>query len=167
MGDKQDKPRRITAPVDEHGLHTVAPIGRLRAQSAHVLGSPVILMLQPDSAGFMKYSGETVYSDSTEVAVRHHGGKRLMPPKPQFATDPAPGWTATLDTATDELLIHFPDGLVFYDGTMPTNGTWVPDVRKTGAVAVITGPMPTLADVEPIIVGGRAHTVTIAITITG
>ncbi|MFC1405707.1 MULTISPECIES: hypothetical protein [Streptacidiphilus] len=164
--EKRGKPRRITAPVGEHGVHTTSPVTRLLAQSLHLLGSPAILMIQPDTVSRVSESGELIYADAIEVAVRGSGGKPLAVP-PVLGSEPAPGWTATLDLSTDELLIHFPDGLVFYDGGLPTKGPWVPDVRKAGVVSVITGPIATIDDAETVILGGRASHVTVPITITG
>lgn len=156
--------RRITGDVDQHGVHVTAPISRLKAQSAHLLGEAVILMIQPDTVALTGRQGDLLTGDTVETVVKAHGGKRLSLP-PDFAGDPAPGWVAHLDTSNDELLIHFAGEYVFYDGTMPTTVRWRKDIAAAGSVVVITGPMATLEDVEPVIVAGRAHWTRIPFTI--
>lgn len=122
-------------------------------------------MIQPDTVALSTREGALATGDTVEYSVRHHGGRPLGWPL-EFSDEAAPGWTAVLDPATDQLLIHFPGGVVFYDGTMPTVGTWLRDVRRAGlSVSVITGPMAALEDVEPILRAGRASVVRVPITI--
>jgi hypothetical protein len=156
--------RRIQGEVGDHGVHTEAPIHRLNAQSAHLLGEAVIVMIQPDTVSVTGEDGGLLAGDTVEMTVREHGGQPLTLP-PDFTGDPAPGWTAHLDPSNDELLIHLPGGLVFYDGTMPTTGQWRRDVSSASSVVVITGPMATAADMEPVLLEGRAHWTRIPLTI--
>ncbi|MEU6632929.1 hypothetical protein ABZ905_32285 [Streptomyces parvus] len=141
-----------------------APISRLRAQSAHLLGEAVIVMIQPETVAFLGEDGSLLTGDTVELAVKEHGGKVLTLP-PDFGGEPASGWTAHLNTSNDELLIRLPGGLAFYDGTMPTTGQWRKDVAAAGSVVVITGPMATGADIEPMIVQGAAHWTRIPFTV--
>jgi hypothetical protein len=141
-----------------------APISRLRAQSAHLLGEAVIVMIQPETVAYLGEVGTLMSGDTTETAVKAAGGKPLTLP-PNFAGEPAPGWTAQLNPVNNELVIRFPGGLPLYDGTMPTVERWRKDVADAGSVVVITGPMASPADMEPVLVQGRAHWTRIAITI--
>ncbi|WP_328373439.1 hypothetical protein OG800_50305 (plasmid) [Streptomyces sp. NBC_00445] len=156
--------RRIKGEVGQHGVHVNAPISRLNAQSAHLLGEAVIVMIQPDTVAVTGEDGQLMTGDTVEATVKAHGGKPLTLP-PDFRGEPTPGWVAHLDTSNDELLIHFPGGHVFYDGTMPTTEQWRKDIAAVGSVVVITGPMAAVSDIEPVLVAGRAHWTRIPITI--
>ncbi|MFI5990329.1 hypothetical protein ACIBAC_00545 [Streptomyces sp. NPDC051362] len=127
---------------------------RLRAQGAMLLGHPLIIMIQPETMAYTSESGELLAADTNEVAMRAAGGQALTLP-PDFSDEPVDGWAGTLDLATDELLLHFPSGHVFYDGTLPTTEGWVDQVRAAGSVIVVTGPMATLQDIEPLLMAGR------------
>lgn len=146
--------RRITGPAHGPGVHTTAPVTRLQAQSAVVLGHPVIVMIQPDTVTITAESGELLSADTVETSMKAAGGQTMSLP-PNFTGEPAKGWEGSLNPATDEMLLRFPSGALLYDGTMPTTPDWVAQVRVAESVVVLTGPMATLDDFEPLLMRGR------------
>ncbi|MFJ4988697.1 hypothetical protein ACIP9H_33470 [Streptomyces sp. NPDC088732] len=160
-----DNPRRINEPAAAHGVHTTPPVTGLRAQSAQLIGHEVIIAIQPDTIALVGTDGSLQTADAMETTIKANGGQPLQLPT-AFASAPAPGWTATLNTATDELLIHLPGGHALYDGTMPTTLQWRTSVKAARSVVLITGPFATLNDVEPMILAGRAHWTRIPIRLT-
>ncbi|MFI6688046.1 hypothetical protein [Streptomyces sp. NPDC050485] len=173
--------RRITGEaVTEAGHYPTPPITRLNAQALRLFGAePMIAFIQPDTVAYIAESGESLAADTIEVSMQANGARRItMPPEPP--TDITDGWMARLNVRTHELVIHFPSGLVFYDGTMPTAPGWHQDLPSSGSarsgnpmarrrqsVVIITGPMATAADMEPVMAAGRAHWLRIPITVTG
>ncbi|MBV1940803.1 hypothetical protein KUF83_30170 [Streptomyces sp. BV286] len=164
MSSDEGGGRRIEEDAVQAGVHTKAPITRLDAQSAHLLGEAVIVMIQPDTVTVTAEDGKLLAADTVEMTVKQHGGEPLSLP-PDFSGASVPGWTAHLNTENDELLIHFPGGYVFYDGTMPTTEQWRKDTAAAGSAVVITGPIATVADIESVLVSGRAHWTRIPFTI--
>lgn len=152
----QDRRRIRDGAVSTPGVHAQPPVMRLRAQCAHLLGHPVIVMIQPDTLSYISHEGKLLTADSVEESIKASGGKPLTLP-PSFDSAPVPGWRARLDVETDELIIDLPSGHIFYDGTCPTNPQWRKDVAAAGSVVLITGPIAGKDDIEPVIVGGRAH----------
>ncbi|MER5862192.1 hypothetical protein [Kitasatospora sp. NPDC002040] len=158
--------RRITEPAaPSHGVFSTPPVSRLRAQSASLLGEPVVVMIQPDTISFTSLDGKLLTADTVELSVRESGGQPLVLPQ-TFGPEVAPGWKARLTARTDELVIHYPNGLVFYDGTMPTNGPWLSKVAAAGSLVMVTGPMAGLPDMEPVILAGRAMWVRLPLTVS-
>ncbi|MFM9373218.1 hypothetical protein [Streptomyces sp. Da 82-17] len=168
--------RRITEPAETSGVSASPPITRLQAQTAHLAGVPVIVFLQPETVSYVDAaSGELRAADSVELSVTASGAQRLAPV--EFPPGVQDEWRARLDTRTDELVIHFPGGRVFYDGTAPTSDQWRTDVaargRKRGnpqkvttSVVVVTGPMASVRDIEPVILAGRAHWLRVPLAMT-
>lgn len=93
-------------------------------------------------------------------------GARTFVLPPDFTSVPAEGWQASLSPSTDGLRILFPSGIQFYEGTMPTTPDWPHDVAKSGSTVLITGPMATLSDLEPLISRGRVLWLRIPVQIT-
>jgi hypothetical protein len=104
-------------------------------------------MLQPLTMKMENADGVVEVQDAVEFLVREAGGVPLSTAT-LFAPERTAGWSAQLRLPGDMLLVSFPDGLCFYDGTMPTTSAWRRAVAATGDVAIITGPMtdPTCVD---------------------
>ncbi|MFG2408708.1 hypothetical protein ACGFR8_31075 [Streptomyces brevispora] len=136
------------------GIHTEAPVARLQAQSARIAGEPVILMIQPETVSWGNRDGSPIARDTVETAMQSHGATAFTLP-PEFEADTAAGWEAHLTPATAEMRITMPGGLALYEGTMPTTPDWPRDVAAAGSAVVITGPMSSLEDFEPLIAKGR------------
>jgi len=126
---------------------------RMDAQAGHLEPDPVIFMVQPSTLSVFGRQGELVVGDAVEKAVREAGGQQLRFPV-VFGPRRARGWKAQLRLRTDDLLIHYPDGTVFYDGTMPTTARWRSDVAATGDVVMVTGPVANVASFEPAMAQG-------------
>ncbi|MBZ6253660.1 hypothetical protein KVH27_35515 [Streptomyces olivaceus] len=152
MGNKQNGPDR---PDDSAlGVHTEAPTARLRAQSARIAGAPVIVMVQPETVSWVSADGTPRARDSVETVMQASGARTFTLP-PDFEAEAATGWQAHLSPSTSEMRISRPGGLAFYEGTMPTTPDWPRDVAAAGTAVLITGPMATLSDFEPLIAKGR------------
>ncbi|RZU28212.1 hypothetical protein EV284_6378 [Streptomyces sp. BK022] len=150
---------------DVHGVHTTAPTSRLRAQSATIGGEPVIVMVQPDTVSLVGKDGELQAADAVAFVMEHHGARPFTLP-PTFDAPPVPELAAHLNPATHALHIQLPGGRAFYDGTMPTTPDWPVAVEAAGSVVLITGPMATLDDFEPLIAAGRVLWLRVPCTIT-
>lgn len=153
MGNEQNGPDGAEH-ISALGIHTAAPVARLQAQSARIAGEPVIVMVQPETVSFANEDGTPLIRDSVETAMQSFGATTFTLP-PAFDADPAPGWEAHLVPSTDKMRISMPGGLALYEGTMPTTPDWPRDVAAAGSAVVITGPMASLADFEPLIAKGR------------
>ncbi|RZU28279.1 hypothetical protein EV284_6445 [Streptomyces sp. BK022] len=53
--------------------------------------------------------------------------------------DPAPGWSAVLDVATDELTMSNSAGEAFYSGTLNSSPRWRKEARKLGMFIALAG----------------------------
>ncbi|WP_225732654.1 hypothetical protein [Nocardia sp. JCM 34519] len=124
-------------------------------------------MIQPDTLSYVASDPAATVVDLVEAAVRENGGQQLVWPS-DFAGEPAAGWRGQLDVASDQLLIHFPDGTIFYEGTMPTVARWQKDAREAAekGIVMITGPIAGLADVDRVIRAGRATWIRIRLSIS-
>lgn len=137
---------------------------QLRAQSGHFADQAVIFMLQPMTAKVQTAQGEVEVEDGVELLVREAGGKRLST-STLFGPGCTAGWRAQLRLPGDMLRVSFPDGLCFYDGTMPTTAAWRRAVAAAGDVVIITGPMAGPTCVDGTIWAGRTTYVRAALTI--
>ncbi|MFJ5726163.1 hypothetical protein [Streptomyces sp. NPDC093149] len=138
--------------ADEEELR--APVARMRAQSARIAGEPVIVMIQPETVSWANTDGTSRVRDTVETSMQSCGARKFTLP-PSFEAGTAPGWEAYLSPSTGEMRISLPGGLALYEGTMPTTPDWPRDVAAAGSAVLITGPMATLADFEPLIDIGR------------
>ncbi|MET8717435.1 hypothetical protein ABZV52_30165 [Streptomyces sp. NPDC004735] len=148
------KKRRITGPAQSAGVHSTAPVVRMQVQAAVMQGQPVVIVLQPDTVSVVGEDGELLAADTVETSVKAAGGQPLTL-TPDFTGEPAAGWQGRFTPATDELLIHFPSGVVFYDGALPSTPEWVAQVRAESSIVLLTGPMATVNDFEPLLDAGR------------
>lgn len=156
--------RRITRPIDPDGVSREPMVVRLRAQSAHLSGEPVIIMIQPTTVSYIDDDGTLLAADTIAFTVQQYGARQLKLPA-DFSASPAAGWTARLRYTDDDLLIGYPDGTVFYDGTMPTAPRWRTDMAGRPSVVLITGPAADLSQLEPVVTSGRASWVRIPFTV--
>ncbi|WNO76935.1 hypothetical protein [Streptomyces sp. AM8-1-1] len=137
---------------------------QLRAQSGHFAEQAVIFMLQPLTMKMENADGVVEVQDAVEFLVREAGGVPLSTAT-LFAPERTAGWSAQLRLPGNMLLVSFPDGLCFYDGTMPTTSAWRRAVAATGDVAIITGPMTDPTCVDGAIWAGRTSYVRVPLTI--
>ncbi|MFD4789503.1 hypothetical protein ACFWN1_21080 [Streptomyces sp. NPDC058459] len=143
----------------------IAPGGmQLRAQSGNFADQAVIFMLQPMTMKMETAQGEVEVADVVEFLVREAGGKRLST-STLFAPERTAGWSAQLRLPGDMLSVSFPDGLCFYDGTMPTTAAWRRAVAAAGDAVIITGPMADPTCVDGAIWAGRTTYVRAALTL--
>jgi hypothetical protein len=153
MGSGQNGPDR-PADGSAQGVHTEAPAFRLRAQAALIAGEPVILMIQPETVSLVGEDGALQSRDVVETTVKASNARTFTLP-PDFEADAAEDWQGYLSPSTGEMRISLPNGMAFYEGTMPTTPDWPRLVAASGSAVLITGPMATLDDFEPLIAEGR------------
>lgn len=149
----------------EAGIFTRPPIFHLNAQSVSVPTTTgtesVIVLIQPDTVWANADTDNPV--DVVAQVMTHSGAQPVTVPHLQAGL---PGATSTAmtgvltpgaDLFATTLRLAFTDGPkeVAYDGTMPITARWLADLR-TDSVAVITGPIKTINDIEPIIRAGKA-----------
>ncbi|MFE3502981.1 hypothetical protein [Kitasatospora sp. NPDC059160] len=165
---KPQKIRRITEDATAEGV-TIGkpPVFQLRAQAAQIPGGgATIIMIQPVTVARTAEDGTLLSPDVTEFTARHNGARQLTVP---ITLDPVdPRWRARLRLTADgknDLLIGVGE-YTFYDGTMPIPDGWTDLVGVAGGTAMlVTGPIKTLADIDPILSSGRASQVTIPLDI--
>ncbi|WP_199800730.1 hypothetical protein [Streptomyces marianii] len=137
---------------------------QLRAQSGNFADQAVIFMLQPMTMKMETAQGEVEVADVVEFLVREVGGKPLST-STLFSSERTAGWSAQLRLPGDMLHVSFPDGLCFYEGTMPSSAAWRRAVVAAGDVVIITGPMADPTCVDGAIWAGRTTYVRVPLTI--
>lgn len=160
-------------PVFTEGVSTSPMVARLQSLPVQMHDVAMLVMVQPETIAYVdQATGEMLAADMVEYAVRNAGGSQVvLPLNPE---GPTPGWRARLQLGPavpgqafnpSELVIEFPNGMVFFDGVLNVTGPWLDKVKRAGHVTVITGPIATTADAETIITTGRALHVHVPIEI--
>ncbi|MFF8696224.1 hypothetical protein ACF08W_28835 [Streptomyces sp. NPDC015144] len=71
--------------------------------------------------------------------------------------DPAPGWSAVLDVATDELTMSNPDGVSFYQGTLNSSRTWRRSAKKNRMFIALAGDIADPRGIADAVDAGRMY----------
>ncbi|MFI5990252.1 hypothetical protein ACIBAC_00160 [Streptomyces sp. NPDC051362] len=79
--------------------------------------------------------------------------------------EPAPGWSAVLDVATDELTMSNPEGVPFYEGTLNSSKAWRRSARKEGLFVAVAGDISHPQEVPDAIDAGRLYVLLCPITV--
>ncbi|MET9776177.1 hypothetical protein ABZ023_18285 [Streptomyces sp. NPDC006367] len=79
--------------------------------------------------------------------------------------EPAPGWSAVLDVATDELTMSNPEGVPFYQGTLNSSKAWRRSARRNGMFIALAGDITDPSGITDAVVAGRLYAMVCPITV--
>ncbi|MFI6142431.1 hypothetical protein ACIBCC_30095 [Streptomyces griseus] len=78
---------------------------------------------------------------------------------------PAPGWSAVLDVATDELTMSAPDGVPFYQGTLNSSKAWRRGAKKNGTFIALAGDIADPHGIADAVDAGRMYALVCPVTV--
>ncbi|MFE1206297.1 hypothetical protein ACFW5V_31940 [Streptomyces sp. NPDC058762] len=79
--------------------------------------------------------------------------------------EPAPGWSAVLDVATDELTMSNPEGVPFYQGSLNSSKAWRRSARRNGLFIALAGDIADPRDIADAVDAGRMYAMLCPITV--
>ncbi|MFJ4866566.1 hypothetical protein [Streptomyces sp. NPDC088748] len=80
--------------------------------------------------------------------------------------DPAPGWSAVLDVATDELAMSSPEGVRFYQGSLNSSRAWRRSARRrNGMFIALAGDIANPSGIADAVDAGRMYALLCPITV--
>ncbi|MFB6629993.1 hypothetical protein ACFCWY_08865 [Streptomyces sp. NPDC056362] len=79
--------------------------------------------------------------------------------------DPAPGWSAVLDVATDELTMSNPEGVPFYQGSLNSSRAWRRSAKKSGVFIALAGDIANPHEIADAVDMGRLYALVCPITV--
>ncbi|MFK0159157.1 hypothetical protein ACIQVK_44690 [Streptomyces sp. NPDC090493] len=79
--------------------------------------------------------------------------------------DPAPGWSAVLDVATDELTMSNPEGVPFYQGNLNSSRAWRRSAKKNGMFIALAGDIADPRGIADAVDAGRMYALVCPITV--